>query len=122
MAQVSRHEEMLFELDMKMHIMNETLCKIMRSLSQVCYENDLLDYIQLRINCMHNAMHAVKEDVDTFYEYLHILATQRLTPVTITPNILGSLLHHVQEEIKSNTHLCLAEDPDSNVWAFYTYH
>ena len=35
MGQVSRHEEMLFELDMKMHIMNHTLCVIMRSLSAV---------------------------------------------------------------------------------------
>ena len=34
MAQVSRHEEMLFELDMKMHIMNHTLCVIMWSLSE----------------------------------------------------------------------------------------
>ena len=28
---------------------------------------------------MHNAMHALKDDVDTFYEYLHLLTTQRLT-------------------------------------------
>ena len=35
MAQVSRHEEMLFELDMKMHIMNHTLHVIMRSLSEI---------------------------------------------------------------------------------------
>ena len=33
MAQVSHHAEMLFELDIKMHIMNETLCEIMWSLS-----------------------------------------------------------------------------------------
>ena len=37
----------------------------------------------------------------------------------ITPNILHTMLHHVQEEIKSNAHLHLAEDPDSNVWTFY---
>ena len=119
MAQVSGHEEMLFELDMKMHIMNHTLHVIMRSLSEVWYENDLFDYVQLQINCMHNAMHDLKEDMDMFYEYLCLLATQRLTPVTITPNILCTLLHHVQEEIRSNAHLCIAEDPDSNVWAFY---
>ena len=119
MAQVSRHDEMLFELDMKMNIMNHTLCVIMRSLSEVCYENDLFDYVQPQINCMHNAMHTLKEDVDTLYEYLHLPATQRLTPVTITPNILHSLLHHIQEEIRSNAHLHLAEDPNSNVWAFY---
>ena len=68
---------------------------------------------------MHNAMHALKDDVDTFYEYLHLLATQRLTPIMITPNILCTMLHHIQEEIRSNAHLRLAKDPDTNVWAFY---
>ena len=68
---------------------------------------------------MHNAMHTLKDDVDTFYEYLHLLATHRLTPVMITHNILCTMLHHVQEEIRSNAHLHLAEDLDSNVWAFY---
>ena len=66
---------MLFELDMKMHIMNETLHKIIRSLSQVCNEIDLMDYIQLQINHMHSAMHALKVDANTFYEFLHLLAT-----------------------------------------------
>ena len=120
MGQVSRHEEMLFELDIKMHIMNHTLHVIMRSLSEVHYENDLFDYIQLQINHMHSAMHALKDDIDTFYKYLHLLATQRLTPVTIMPNILCTMLHHVQEEIRSNAHLRLAEDPNTNVWAFYS--
>ena len=85
MAQLSRHEEMLFELDMKMYIMNHTLCAIMQSLSEVQYENDLFDYVQLRINCMHNAIHALEDDMDIFYKYLHLLTTQRLTPVIITP-------------------------------------
>ena len=42
----------------------------MSSLSEVRYENDMFNYIQLCINHMHNAMHALKDDVDTFYEYL----------------------------------------------------
>ena len=67
---------------------------------------------------MHNAMHALKDD-DTFYGYLCLLTTQRLTPVTIMPNILHTMLHHVQEEIRSNACLRLAEDPDTNMWAFY---
>ena len=61
---------------------------------------------------MHNAMHTLKDYVYTFYKYLCLLATQRLTPVTITPNILHTMLHHVQEEIRSNACLQLAEDPD----------
>ena len=95
MAQVSRHEEMLFELDMKMHIMNHTLHVIMRSLSEIWYENDLFNYVQLQINCMHNAMHTLKDDVDTFYKYLHLLTTQRLMPVRATHNILHTMIHHV---------------------------
>lgn len=47
MTQVSRHEEMLYKLDTKMYIMNQMVQDIMRDLSQIQYEQDLLDYIQL---------------------------------------------------------------------------
>ena len=60
MAQVSRHEEMLFELDMNMCIMNQTLHVIMRSLSEIQYKNDLFNWcptpdswIACTMLCMH---------------------------------------------------------------------
>ena len=53
MHQVSRHEEMLYEMDTNMFIMNKTIQEIMLSISFLQYESDLLDYFQARILTLH---------------------------------------------------------------------
>ena len=68
---------------------------------------------------MHSSIYTLKDDVDAFYEYFKLMATQRLTPITIPPNILCDILKHVKNEICSNARLKLAEEPKESIWAFY---
>ena len=49
MHQVSRHSEMLYEMDTKMFIINNTLQHIMWSIDALQYESDVLHYFQTRI-------------------------------------------------------------------------
>ena len=56
MTQLLGHEEMLYELDMKMYIINQTLQEIMRDLPYIRYECDLLDHIQVCLNRMHSSI------------------------------------------------------------------
>ena len=49
MHQVSRHEEMLYETDTKMLIMNKSIQDIMMGLSFLQYNSDLLAYFQARV-------------------------------------------------------------------------
>ena len=104
---------------MKIYIINQTLQDIMRNLSYIRYDHDLLDHIQVHLNRMHSSIYALKDDVNSLYKYLHLLTTQHLTPVTIPPNLLQGILQHIQDEIRSNARLKLAEDPEMNLWAFY---
>ena len=62
MAHVSRHETMLYELDSKLMILNRTLQSVMVQLSYFRYENNLIDNMQMRINCIYMAIYALKED------------------------------------------------------------
>ena len=120
MAQVSQHKEMFYKLDTKMCIINQTLQDIMRDLSYIRHECDLLDHIQVYLNRMHLSMYALKDIVDSLYEYLCLLVTQCLTPITISLNLLQGIFQHMlQDEIRSNARLKLAEDPEMNIWAFY---
>ena len=50
MHQVSRHGEMLYEMDTKMFIMNKTIQDIMWSINFLQYESDMLHYFQARIS------------------------------------------------------------------------
>ena len=46
MHQISRHSEMVYEMDTKMFIINNTLQHIMWSIDALQYESDVLHYFQ----------------------------------------------------------------------------
>ena len=88
MAHVNRHETMLDELDSKLMILNRTLQNVMVQLSYFRCENNLIDNMQMRINCIHTAIDALNEDIDALYEYMRVLSTQQLNPLIMPPDIL----------------------------------
>ena len=101
MAHVNRHETMLYELDSKLMILNRTLQNVMMQLSYFRYENNLIDHMQMRINCIYTAIYALKEDIDALYEYMRILST--LNPLIMSPDVLRKVLDQVKDGIPSNT-------------------
>ena len=119
MAHVNRHENMLYELDAKLLILNKTLQSVMVQLSYFCYETNLTDHMQLCINCIYTAVYALKEDIDALYEYMRVLSTQQLNPLIIPPDMLCYVLEQVKDGIRSNAQLMLSEDPTQNIWTYY---
>ena len=111
MHQVSRQEEMLHEMD--------TIKDIMMGISFLQYESELMAYFQARTLRLHSSLYALKGDIDSLYEYMRALATQKLNPMIIPLDILKKILNKVTEDIKSNTRLRLSEDPKTNIWAYY---
>ena len=61
MHHVSRHSEMLYEMDPKMFIINNTLQHIMWSIDALQYESDVLNYFQTRIYRVHISLYALRE-------------------------------------------------------------
>ena len=95
--QVSRHSEMLYEMDTKMFIINNTLQHIMWSIDALQYESDMLHYFQTRIYRVHTSLYALRRDTEPLYEYMRALASQELNPVIIPPGILKRILHKIEE-------------------------
>ena len=119
MHQVSRHSEMLYEMDTKMFIINKTLQHVMWSINALQYESDILHYFQTRIYRVHTSLYALRGDTESLYEYMRALASQELNPMIIPPDILKRILHKIEEDIKSNARLKLCEDPETNIWSYY---
>ena len=119
MTQVNRHEEMLYELDSKLLILNHTIQDIMVQLSYFRYEYTIMTHIQMRINWIYTSFFELKEDVDTLYEYMRVLSTQQLNPLIMPPDILNLILDQVVDRIKTNARLRLSENPTENMWAYY---
>ena len=59
MHQVSRHSEMLYEMDTKMFILNKTPRDIMWSINILQYESDVIHYFQTRIYRVHTSLYAL---------------------------------------------------------------
>ena len=60
-----------------------------------------------------------EETTDSLYEYMRALASQELNPMIISPDILKTILHKIEEDIRSNARLKLCEDPETNIWSYY---
>ena len=83
MQQVDRHREMLYEMDTKMLIMNNTLQHLMWTFDAIQYEASILHYFQTKIYRVHTSLYALCGDTDSLFEYMRILASQELNPTII---------------------------------------
>ena len=119
MHHISRHCEMLYEMDTKMFIINNTLQHIMWNIDALHYESNVLHYFQTRIYRVHTSLYALRGDTESLYEYMRALASQELNPMIIPPDILKKILHKIVKDIRSNARLKLCEDPETNIWSYY---
>ena len=119
MHQVDRHSEMLYEMDIKMTIMNKTIQEIMWNVDSMQYETNLLHFFQNKLYRIYTSLYALQSDTDSLYEYMRALASQELNPMIIPPDILKNILHKIETDIKSHARLKLCEDPETNIWSYY---
>ena len=119
MHQVDRHSEILHEMDTRLLILNRTLQHLMWSVDTLRYEHSVIHYFQTRIYHVYTSSYVLREDIDSLYEYMRILASQELNPTIIPPDVLKTILHRIENDIKSNARLKLCEDPNTNIWSYY---
>ena len=119
MHQVDRQNELLYEMDTKLLILNKTLQHLMWTVDAIRYENSVLHYFQARIYRVYTSLYALHGDIDSLFEYMRILASQELNPTIIPPDVLKTVLHRIENDIKSNARLKLCEDPNTNIWSDY---
>ena len=119
MHQVDRHSEMLYEMDTRLLILNKTLQHLMWTVDALRYEHSVIHYFQARIYHVYTSLCVLHGDINSLYEYMRILASQELNPTIIPPDVLKTILHRIENDIKSNARLKLCEDPNTTIWSYY---
>ena len=119
MHQVSRHSELLYEMDIRLLILKKTLHQLMWTVDAIRYESNIINYFQARIYRVYTSLYALGGDTDSLFEYIRILASHKLNPTIIPPNILKTILHKIENDIQSNARLKLCENPNANIWSYY---
>ena len=120
MTKVNQHDNILYDLTMKFTYLNQSMRRLATILEVVQGNVGFLSQAVLRINRVNTAMHALKEDVDSIYEYMRVMATRKLNPLIIPPSILRQILAQTQEDIKAHPRLHLTNDPGKDIWTFYS--
>ena len=62
-------------------------------------------------------MYALRGDVDSLFESMRVLATQELNPAIIPPDVLKTILHRIENDIRSNARLKLCEDNKTDTYS-----
>ena len=75
MHQVDKHNEMLYEMDTKMTIMNKTLQHIMWQLVAMQYETNLLHFFQNKLYRVYTSLYALQSDTESLFKYMSALAS-----------------------------------------------
>ena len=119
MHQVDKQNQILQEMDVKLLIMNKTLQHLMWSIDAIRYETSVIHYFQAKIYRVYTSLYALRGDIDSLFEYMRILASQELNPTIIPPDVLKTIFHNIENDIKSNARLKLCEDPNTNIWSYY---
>ena len=119
MHQVDKHNEMLYEMDTKMTIMNKTIQYIMRNIDTLQYETNILHFFQNKLYRVYTSLHALQSDTESLFKYMRALASQELNPMIIPLDILKNILHRIETDIKSHTRLKLCEDPETKIRSYY---
>ena len=63
---------------------------------------------------------SLQENVNAIYEYMRVLSTRRVNPLIIPPDSLWMVLAQAKEDMKRNPWLTLPEDPNINIWNYYS--
>ena len=120
MVQVSAHQEAIYELDTNLQILNMTLQRLMTEMNRVQYSITILNDIRTGIGRLTSGLLSLKENVESLYEYMRVLASQQVNPLILPPMALRNVLVTVKKEMAKNPRLALPEDPDKNIWAYYS--
>ena len=63
---------------------------------------------------------SLEQNMNAIYEYRRVLSSKQVNPLIIPPDSLRKVLAHVKEDMKRNPRLQLPEDPNINIWNYYS--
>ena len=75
MIYISKHQDVLNELDTRLFIINNTHLAIMDAVNHQCFSVTILTDICSCVTCLSTGLISLKENTDVLYEYLRMLAS-----------------------------------------------
>ena len=84
------------------------------------YTAAIINDIRIELAKLTLGVMSLEQNVNAIYEYMRVLLSRQVNPLIIPPDSLRKELARVKEDMKRNPRLRLPEDPNINIWNYYT--
>ena len=99
---------------------NKTLIAALSNVKFVKYLVAIINDIRIILAKLTSGVMSLEQNMNAIYEYLRVLSGRQVNPLIIPPDSLRKVLAQVKEDMKRNPRLQLSEDPNINIWNYYS--
>ena len=117
---VSSNRYAITNLQVRLAEINKTLIVTLSDIRFVKYTVAIINDIRMNLAKLTLGIMTLDQNVNAVYEYLRVLSTRQVNPLIIPPDTLQKVLAKVKKDMNRNPRLKLPEDPNLNIWNYYT--
>ena len=99
---------------------NKTLVAALSNVKFIKYTVAIVNDIRIELAKLTLGVMSQEQNVNTIYEYMRVLSSRQVNPLIIPPDSLRKVLTRVKDDMRRNPRLRLLEDPNVNIWNYYT--
>ena len=117
---IQANRQVINELNIKVTTLNKTLMAIIGEMKFIKFTVAILTDMRMTLAQLSLGIMSLQENVNAIHEYMRVLSTRRVNPLIIPPDSLQLVLAQAKEDMKRNPQLTLPEDPNVNIWNYYS--
>ena len=117
---VSSNRYAITNLQVRMAEVNKTLIAALSNVKVVKYSVAIINDISIILAKLILQVISLEQNVNTINDYLRVLSSRQVNPLIIPPDSLRKVLAQVKEDMKRNPRLQLPENPNINIWNYYS--
>ena len=108
------------ELNIQVATLNKTMMAVIGETKFIKFTVAALTDMRMTLAQLSLGLMSLQENVNAIYQYMRVLSTRRVNPLIIPPDSLQMVLAQAKEDMKRNPRLTLPEDPNINIWNYYS--
>ena len=108
------------ELNIQVATLNKTMMAVIGETKLIKFTVAALTDMRMTLAQLSLGLMSLQENVNAIYEYMRVLSTRRVNPLIIPADSLQMVLAQAKEYMKRNPRLTLPEDPNINIWNYYS--
>ena len=117
---VSSNRYAITNLKVRIAEINKTLVAALCDVKFVKYTVAIVNDIRVVLAKLTLGVLSLEQNVNVIYEYMRLLSSRQVNHLIIPPDSLRKVLARIKEDMKRNPRLRLPEDPNINIWNYYT--